>query len=78
MQIMCSLTRSLTAIDFKVSLVGAFGVCQLTADYTDPSTLHSTPEPYGVWDCLHPERAVCPGFACVCVRENNKTLDGES
>lgn len=75
---MCSLTLSLTAIDFKVSLVGASGVCQLTADYT--ATYPQRPsEPYGVWHCLHSALSVlsCILDLHVCVK-NNKTLDGES
>lgn len=66
MQIMCSLTRSLTAIDFKVSLVGASSVCQLTADYTERP--RCTTPPWTIWGLrlFTLLRPVYPGFACVC------------
>lgn len=75
---MCSLTCSLTAIDFKVSLVGASGVCQLTADYTDPS---SPPQNHMGSGTVYTqsELSVLDLHVCVCVFvKNNKTLDGES
>lgn len=73
---MCSLTRSLTAIDFKVSLVGASGVCKLTADYTGTCLPNTPPLNHMGFGTVYTQQCLSfPGFACV---KNNKTLDGKS